>query len=281
MKLFSLIAAFLLTAQLAAPAALAQTPSPAMGNLTAPNLATPAVTTAAATPPTAASTPIPVDAGAAFALGISAYESGNFGQARAIFAAAEQHGVSAALEYNFGNACFETKDYGGAVLHYLRALALNPRDPDTRQNLALARQAAGISVPDPTALERFSSWLSVDGWTWTAAIAGWAMIYLALLPRLFRWRGLAPWLLCAASLGVTIAAGVALSGWHQHAQDGVVLRADTPLKLAPTENSQVIGVVQSGEIGQAQEQYHDYFYTRTADGRLGWIAAANFATVWK
>ena len=45
----------------------------------------------------------------------------------------------AALFYNLGNAYFEQGDFGRAILHYLRAERLSPRDPDIRANLELAR----------------------------------------------------------------------------------------------------------------------------------------------
>ena len=45
----------------------------------------------------------------------------------------------AALFYNLGNAYFEQGDFGRAILYYLRAERLFPRDPDIRANLELAR----------------------------------------------------------------------------------------------------------------------------------------------
>ena len=43
------------------------------------------------------------------------------------------------LYYNLGNAYFEQRDFGRAILNYLRAERLSPRDPDIRANLELAR----------------------------------------------------------------------------------------------------------------------------------------------
>ena len=44
-----------------------------------------------------------------------------------------------ALLYNLGNAYFEQGDFGKAILYYLRAELLSPRDPDIHANLELAR----------------------------------------------------------------------------------------------------------------------------------------------
>ena len=45
-----------------------------------------------------------------------------------------------ALYYNLGNAHLGNGDLGRAVLNYLRARELSPRDPDVRANLELARE---------------------------------------------------------------------------------------------------------------------------------------------
>ena len=50
--------------------------------------------------------------------------------------------VDAALYYNLGNAYFKNGDLGRAVLNYLRAEELSPRDADIRANLDLARGRA-------------------------------------------------------------------------------------------------------------------------------------------
>ena len=45
----------------------------------------------------------------------------------------------AALYYNLGNTYLEQEEVGRAILNYLRAERLSPRDPDIRANLELAR----------------------------------------------------------------------------------------------------------------------------------------------
>jgi hypothetical protein len=239
-----------------------------------------AATPAASAPAAAPAISIPADPAQAFAAGVAAYEKNDFDQARALFAGAEAKAVSAPLEYNFGNASFQAKNYGAAVLHYLRALTLSPRDPDARQNLELARKAANITTADPTRLESFAGLLSINSWAWLLTVAAWATVYLAVLPRLFRWRGAAPWLLCATVALVAIGAGIGYWGAQQHAADGVVLAADTPVKLSPTAESPAIGILQPGEVAQTLEEHNGHFKIRAADGRLGWVDAANYSPVW-
>ena len=48
--------------------------------------------------------------------------------------------TSAELEYNLGNAYFRQGSIERSILHYERALKLNPNDDDARKNLALANR---------------------------------------------------------------------------------------------------------------------------------------------
>jgi len=58
----------------------------------------------------------PADPDTAFTTGLAAYENGNYALARKNFAAAERTASSFALEYNLGNACYQTGDQAAAIL---------------------------------------------------------------------------------------------------------------------------------------------------------------------
>lgn len=235
--------------------------------------------------PTPASQPltrevkVPADPAAAFTAGIAAYNKNDYALARDLLAGAEKKAVSPALEFNLGNACYQSTDYGAAILHYLRALSFNPRDPDARQNLALARKGANVTAPEETRLDAYAAFFTQNSWTWITAVAGWAALYLAFFPRMFRWQGFLPWFLCAMMLIVAVAGGVGLWGAQKHAQDGVVLHADTPVNLSPTANSQSVAMLQPGEIARTIEQHGSYYKIKTNLGLVGWVDAANYSPV--
>ncbi len=64
------------------------------------------------------------------------YLAGHFKQATAAYGAVLASGeASAALHYNLANAYFRQGQKGAAMLHYLRAMRLDPRDRDLRWNL--------------------------------------------------------------------------------------------------------------------------------------------------
>ena len=71
------------------------------------------------------------------------YERGEYADAAQQYEALIDGGYEdATLYYNLGNAYFKNDDLGRAVLNYLRAEELSPRDADIRANLDLARGRA-------------------------------------------------------------------------------------------------------------------------------------------
>ena len=75
------------------------------------------------------------------------YERGEYAEAAQQYEALVDRGFSdAALYFNLGNAYLESEDLGRAILNYLRARELSPRDPDIRYNLELARSMTVDSI---------------------------------------------------------------------------------------------------------------------------------------
>ena len=70
------------------------------------------------------------------------YNRGEYAESAQLYEALLSDGyIHAALHYNLGNAYFQQDDLGRAILNYMRAERLSPRDPDVRANLALARSS--------------------------------------------------------------------------------------------------------------------------------------------
>jgi tetratricopeptide (TPR) repeat protein len=72
--------------------------------------------------------------------GNQAYQEGDFAAAIEAYEAVQEAGfTSAGLEYNLGNAYFKLGELGQAILHWERALVLDPGEADAQANLELAR----------------------------------------------------------------------------------------------------------------------------------------------
>ena len=87
------------------------------------------------------------------------YERGEYTEAAQQYEALIDMGYSdAALYFNLGNTYLESEDLGRAILSYLRALVLSPRDPDILNNLDLARSQTvdQIEVERVSLIESFA-----------------------------------------------------------------------------------------------------------------------------
>lgn len=93
------------------------------------------------------------------AMANESYERGEYSETAQQYEALINLGYSdAALYFNLGNAYLESDDLGRAVLSYLRALALTPRDTDVSTNLDLARSRTvdQIEVERVSLIESFA-----------------------------------------------------------------------------------------------------------------------------
>ena len=70
----------------------------------------------------------------------AAYESGDFATAISLYEALASSGIhDSRIFFNLGNAYYQARDLGRALLNYRRAQALNPRDGDTATSLSRIR----------------------------------------------------------------------------------------------------------------------------------------------
>lgn len=188
---------------------------------------------------------------------------------------------SANVHFNLANTYFKIADYGLAIFHYRKALILDPSNPDYRANLAFAQQAAKITQGESSLLARYAMQLSVNTWAWIGAISFWSAVALAVLPRVLRWRGLFPITGFSVSFCITLATGLALLGYHGQSQEGIVLTAQAPLKVAPVESVDAKDFLSGGESASIEEQKGNYYLVSTASGKSGWISTTDFGKIWE
>jgi tetratricopeptide (TPR) repeat protein len=96
-------------------------------------------------------------------------EAGHYAEAAQMYEQLVREGArDAALFHNLGNAYFQQGDLPRALLGYELAAQFNPRSPDIRTNLELARTQAGLASATPPAsplailLEASRRWLSLN-----------------------------------------------------------------------------------------------------------------------
>src|SRR5437773_2475107 len=106
------------------------------------------------------------------------YAQGNFKEAIASYEAlvrADQWNAN--LFYDLGNAHFRTRDFGRAILNYERALALDRHHPEATANLQIARDESRALELQPTRLERYLHFTSINQYSIAAAPAFWLGIF--------------------------------------------------------------------------------------------------------
>src|SRR6187549_27392 len=120
----------------------------------------------------------PAFAQADFAKANQEYAQGNFKEAIAGYEALVRAGHwNANLFYDLGNAYFRTHDFGRAILNYERALALDNHHPEATANLQIARDEGRALELQPTRLERYLQFASINQYAIAAAVAFWLGIF--------------------------------------------------------------------------------------------------------
>jgi tetratricopeptide (TPR) repeat protein len=216
----------------------------------------------------------------AFQKACSFYASGNFNQAATSFRELVLTHLSSGVLHNLGNAEWKCGHAGEAVLAWERAQWLDPFDANTRANLRFARKAAQLTAPDLAWYEICSTWLPVNAWAWLAGGGFWLALALVMLPGIFRWRK-AGWqqALSAGGFAVFLLALPALLGVHSRAGLGVVRAPDTPLRLTPTSEAQVLTKLPAGEMARLERERGSYVYIRAANDAAGWVRREEFGLI--
>ena len=202
------------------------------------------------------------------------YERGEYAAAAQQYEALIDRGYQdAALYYNLGNAYFKMDDWGRAVLNYLRAEELSPRDADIRANLELARSKtvdrvesggeslfAGVSnfarrwvTPGELGIISLLLWIA-------SVLAIGALILWRTLPRRIAVRNGA----FAASTATLLSLLLLLSMLYANPNDdsAVVVASEIDIVSGP------------GEQYETEFTLHAGAQVRLVDSRQGWLRIA-------
>lgn len=201
------------------------------------------------------------------------YDQGDFSRAADIYAQVrEEHGTSAALEYNLGNTHMRLGNLPEAVGHYRRAQWLDPGDPDLAANLERALELGGGRVPDLPLPRRLSGFATAAQWQTAFLALCWALaLYGAALRFRPAWRGSAAWVLPLLILGLALAgAGVWASRPSPLAHEAV-LRGDTiTARFEPLDDATAHFTLPGASIIRFTDRTRGWLRI-TAEGKEGWI----------
>lgn len=206
------------------------------------------------------------------------YEAGKYQDAVKTLQAAP---VSPGVLHNLGNAEFKSGRTGAAILAWERARVLDPSFRNSAANLHFARSQAGLDEPRWIWHERYAAWQSPDAWLWIASITFWAALAFFTLPALLEIRRTV-WTQAGAATAIVIFILTipALVGIVSRGNVGIVLAADTELKLTPTQEGEMLGKLSEGEMARVEKKRGEFLYIRASSDRAGWVRRNEFTRIW-
>lgn len=212
-----------------------------------------------------------------FVAAAKAYEAGQWGTAISLYEGVmARAGLSSPLCSNLATSYARNGQTGKAVLHYERALLLDPGDGHSLHSLQGLRRDKGLGEGEIPLTQRAATILGLNQWSLLAALLLWALALFHLLTlrlpvstrcsRLLTSAGLL--LLCLCLVGILIQ--------YRNWQRAVLSFADTPLLISPFAGAADTGVLREGSLIQVLKTHDQYALVRDEQGQKGWIPLASF-----
>ena len=210
---------------------------------------------------------------ALFLAGTQAYHAADYPRAARAFQESSALRPASGTLQNLGNAEWQRGHTGAAIVAWERALWLDPFNEAVRDDLRFARKTAQIEAPELAWYEVVSTWLPADWWVWIAGASLGLAVAMVTLPDVLR-RPKAGWHQSIAAVGlmVFLLSVPAHLGIHTRSRIGFALQPETPLRLTPTVEAQVITRLAAGEPARCQRVSGNYVLIRASrEGFRGWV----------
>ena len=218
-------------------------------------------------------------AGADFAKANKEYAQGDFKGAITDYEAlVHEDQWNANLFYDLGNAYFRTGDFGRAILNYERALALDRYHPEATANLQLARDEARALELQPTRLERYLHFASINQYSIAAAVAFWLGLFGILVLIFARRRSSA-----LISLSILCLLVCAISVWAIYTLEydskgraiAIVTGKDVQARLATADTANSVLALPPGSEIKILSTRGAWIYAALPNDLRGWIETKN------
>jgi tetratricopeptide (TPR) repeat protein len=216
---------------------------------------------------------------AEFAKANREYAQGRFKEAIAGYEALVRAGQwNANLFYDLGNAYFRAGDFGRAILNYERALVLDRHHPEATANLQIARDEARALELQPSWLERYLQFASINQFSIVAAVAFWLGVF-AIVALIFARRRSA----ALISLSILCLFVCAMAVWAIHALDdgskgralAIVTGNDVQARLAQADTANSVLALPAGSEIKVLSTRGDWMYAALPNNLRGWIQTKN------
>lgn len=217
----------------------------------------------------------------------SYYSSEQYSLALDLYQEIEYTGqVSFELFYNIGNCYYRLGRLGSAILYWEKARLLEPRNPEVKHNLTLARLQITDKMVLPNAFLPFQLWWDYrDSWgaSFSFRLSGYfflvTLVLFLLLRKVIRRKKIRKWirpfmLLSLIAFLITIA--LALDAWQYHKNNhfGILLKRQAEVRSAPREGANTLFMLHEGsKVRILDRAGSDWLEISYYDEKVGWIKA--------
>jgi len=210
-----------------------------------------------------------------FAKANQEFAQGHFKEAIAGYEALVGAGQwNANLFYDLGNAYFRTGDFGRAILNYERALALDNHHPEATANLQIARDESRALELQPTKLDRYLQFATINQYTIAAAVAFWLGIFGIVALIFARRRSgalLSLSILCLLVCGMAVWAIHTLDNGSEGRGLAIVTGNDVQARLATADTANSVLALPPGSEIKILSTRGDWMYAALPNDLRGWI----------
>lgn len=223
-----------------------------------------------------------------FEQGNQFYADGRYEQAAAEYEKIVRAGYeSSDLYYNLGNASFRQGKLGHAIMNYIRARRLDPRDDDIRANLEFARGFTidKIEVTQETILldyvNRFFDSFSLSEIAWLTALLYLLTVGAILAGLIYHWLQVPRPLIIVLFILFLLSAGFTGVKLDRDVltRTGVVITQQVEVKNGPGEDFTSQFTAHAGLLFTIERKEAGYFLVNFENRLKGWIAASAVAEI--
>lgn len=219
------------------------------------------------------------------------YEQHQYNEAKQIYDSLRLLGISNSdLYYNLGNVYYKLNQIGQAVLHFEKAINLNPNNEDALFNLKIA------NLKVVTKNNRLNDFIVVrwvkgvihyfqfDQWAKAQILFG---ILFLILFSLFNFLSNPSIKKISFYSSITVLCLMLLCGifaWSaqkdlQTAEYGIVINTPVSLVSEPSTNAKEILILHEGMKFRKMETIGKWYQIKLSDGNIGWVEASSIAMI--
>ena len=190
--------------------------------------------------------------------------------------------VSVPLLYNIGNTYFKLRNYPMAILHYEKALKIDPTNEDTRHNLAIANALITDKI-EPMPVFFLTKWwrstgnlMSANGWTKTSLELFGLFLVLVFLYITARTKGVRKTTFFSSIIVLILLVCSSIFSYQKHKylnerNEAIVMTPTITVKSSPSASGVDLFVLHEGSKVEIIDNADKWDKIKIADGSVGWV----------